>query len=94
MGGLWLYAGLCDGSVGGYSRPSCTLLYHNLWPRGTHGYAHLALYMKAAYNDPALALNRKKRITPPPGVQIPTCQPTTSSEESAPAPQRVEDYLR
>lgn len=54
-----------------------------------------ALYMKAAYNDTTLGLNRKKRITPPPGVQIPTCKPTEeSSEEAAPVPQRVEDYLR
>ncbi len=53
-----------------------------------------ALYMKAAYSDSTLGLNRKKRITPPPGVQIPTCQTTDSQEQEAPAPQRVEDFLR
>lgn len=53
-----------------------------------------ALYMKAAYSDSTLGLNRKKRITPPSGVQIPTCQTTDSREQEAPEPQRVEDFLR
>lgn len=50
-----------------------------------------ALYMKAAYADSALALPRK-RILPPPSVQLPDCQ--QSPPESAQEAPSLDEYLR
>lgn len=51
-----------------------------------------ALYMKAAYSDARLGLDRKKRINPPPGFVLPSCD--QSSQEESPEASSLQDYLR
>lgn len=51
-----------------------------------------ALYMKAAYADTTLKLDRKKRILPPKGFRMPDCQQNRDEQmEEAPM---LQDYLR
>jgi penicillin-binding protein 1A len=53
-----------------------------------------ALYMKAAYNDPKLALPRR-RILPPAGVPATiTCADSTSSPAETSGSETIQDYLR
>ncbi len=52
-----------------------------------------AFYMKAAYADSALKLP-KKRILPPPGFRMPTCQGSTSENPDSSPPTNLEEYLR
>ncbi|MCX8112221.1 MAG: penicillin-binding protein [Bacteroidia bacterium] len=50
------------------------------------------LYMKAAYADTTLKLDKKRRILPPPGFRLPDCQP--SQTEQPQENSSLQDYLR